>query len=93
MRVTTTILSEVEKIDFGEGKIKMVFETESQTGKPRTVIYWGNNSAQKGDTVQLTGFLKDNRFIAKSMLITRKSVQVSDSETGLANDLQSDCEA
>ncbi len=73
MRVTTTILSEVEKIDFGEGKIKMVFETESEAENSRTVIYWGNNSAQKGDTVQLTGFLKDNRFIAKSMLITKRA--------------------
>ena len=73
LRVTTTICSEVEKIDFGEGKFKMVFSAESETGTPRTVIFWGDNDAKKGDTVQLTGFIKDNRFIAKSMLITERS--------------------
>ena len=72
MRVSTKITSEIEIVTFGE-KTKMVFETESQTGKPRTVIYWGQNSAKKGDEINLTGFLKDGRFIAKQMLITKRA--------------------
>ncbi|MBQ7450692.1 hypothetical protein IJS77_04680 [bacterium] len=73
MRITTKIISEVERIDYGEGRIKTVFQAQSETGTPRTVIYWGENNAEKGDEVLLTGFLNGDKFIAKIMLIVAKA--------------------
>lgn len=73
--VETAVINIIELNNVVNGKYKTVFECESKNEKPRMCVYWERSSLAVGDTVKLTGRLKNDVFLVWKMQITRKAIK------------------
>ena len=56
---------------------KSIFYCESPIGEPRMCVSWAKSNIQVGDTVQLSGRLKDEVFLVWSVIIMQRATEVN----------------
>ena len=70
--VNATITEIIEKNREYSHRFKNVFKCASQTGIDKMCILWGRSNIDVVDDVQMKGRLKDDVFLAWSIIITKK---------------------
>ena len=70
--IETTITEVIEKNKIYSEKIKNVFKCSSSTGTDKTCIIWGRRNLDVGDKIQMQGRIKDDIFLAWSLIIIKK---------------------
>ena len=76
-----TVITEILELnkEYAE-RIKNVFKCASSTGEDRLCVLWGRSNISVGDRVQMKGRMKDDIFLAWSLIIMKKAKKECDSE-------------
>lgn len=76
--IETVIVEILEKNKLYERcqKVKNVFKCASNKGKPRLCVAWERfPNIEEGDLVGMTGYIKNEVFLIKSLIILKKGVE------------------
>lgn len=75
VRIMGEIVSEVERIKYGEDKTKCVFTIRSTLGNEATVVSWCNHNVRAGDKVSVEGRMNtiNKHIVIWSLLIYERA--------------------